>query len=104
MRVSAKQLPKETVRDLLGISRALYVVRDNQGAPPAELDRIREVGAWLVDALELSRTAPDTLGHRAAWSKAERATTVLTELLLVHDESTKRLVGAWAERLRARSR
>ena len=96
--MSPKPLPRDTVRDLLGIARALYVVRDNQGALPAELDRIREVSAWLVDALELSRTAPDTLGHRAAWAKAERATSVLTELLLAHDESTKRLVGAWAER------
>jgi len=102
--VSTKQLPRDTVRDLLGIARALYVVRDNQGAQPSELDRIREVSAWLVDALELARTAPDTLGHRAAWAKAERATSVLTELLLVHDESTTRLVGAWAERLSARGR
>lgn len=101
--MSSKPLPKETVRDLLGIARALCVVRENQGARAAELDRIREVGAWLVDALELSRAAPDTLGHRAAWSKAERATAALTELLLVHDEPTKRLVGAWAERLRARA-
>lgn len=102
--MSSKQLPKDTVRDLLGIARALYVVRDNQGALPNELDRIREVSAWLVDALELARTAPDTLGHRAAWAKAERATAALTELLLAHDESTKRLVGAWAERLSARGR
>ena len=100
--MSAKQLPKETVRDLLGIARALLVVRENQYAPRAELDRIREVSAWLVDALELSRTRPDTLGHRAAWAKAERATAVLTELLVNHDEATKHLVGAWAERLRAR--
>jgi len=102
--VSTKQLPRDTVRDLLGIARALYVVRDNQGAEQPELDRIREVSAWLVDALELSRTAPDTLGHRAAWSKAERATATLTELLLTHDESTKRLVGAQAERLRKQAR
>ena len=102
--MSTKQLPRDTVRDLLGIARALYVVRDNQGAEQPELDRIREVSAWLVDALELSRTAPDTLGHRAAWSKAERATATLTELLLTHDESTKRLVGAQAERLRKQAR
>jgi hypothetical protein len=102
--VSPKQLPRDTVRDLLGIARALYVVRDNQGAEQLELDRIREVSAWLVDALELSRTQPDTLGHRAAWSKAERATATLTELLLAHDESTKRLVGAQAERLRKQAR
>jgi len=102
--VSAKQLPKETIRDLLGIARALYVVRDNQGAPPLELDRIREVSAWLVEALELARTRPDTLNHRAAWFKAERATAALTELLITHDEPTKRLVGAWAERFRAKAR
>ena len=102
--MSAKQLPKETIRDLLGIARALFVVRDGERAPKAELDRIREVSAWLVDALELARTRPDTLGHRAAWFKAERATAALTELLLAHDEATKRLVGACADRLRARSR
>jgi len=102
--VSAKQLPKETIRDLLGISRALYVVRDNQGASTVELDRIREVSAWLTEALELARTRPDTLSHRAAWFKAERATTALTELLIAHDEPTKRLVGAWAERFRAKAR
>ena len=102
--MSTKQLPRDTVRDLLGIARALYVVRENQGAPQPELDRIREISAWLVDALELTRTAPDTLKHRAAWTKAERATSVLSELLLAHDESTKRLVGAQAERLRARGR
>ena len=102
--MSAKQLPKETIRDLLGIARALFVVRDNQRAPQVELERIREVGAWLVEALELARTRPDTLGHRAAWFKAERATQALTDLLIEHDESTKRLVGAWAERLRMRAR
>jgi hypothetical protein len=102
--VSAKQLPKETIRDLLGIARALFVVRDAERAPQAELDRIREVSAWLADALELARTRPDTLGHRAAWFKAERATAARTDLLLAHDEATKRLVGACADRLRARSR
>jgi hypothetical protein len=102
--VSAKQLPKDTIRDLLGIARALFVVRGNQHAPQAELDRIREVSAWLVEALELARTRPDSLGHRAAWFKAERATSALTDLLIEHDESTKRLVGAWAERLRSRAR
>lgn len=102
--MSTKQLPRETVRDLLGIAQALYVVRDTEGALPTELDRIREVSAWLIDALELARTLPDTLGHRAAWAKAERATAVLTDLLLTHDEATKRLVGAQAERLRTRAR
>ncbi len=102
--MSAKQLPKETIRDLLGIARALFIVRDNQRAPQVELDRIREVSAWLVEALELSRTRPDSLSHRAAWFKAERATAALTDLLIEHDETTKRLVGAWAERLRTRAR
>ncbi|HEX3773479.1 MAG TPA: hypothetical protein VHV51_03390 [Polyangiaceae bacterium] len=102
--MSAKQLPRETIRDLLGIARALHVVRESQGAARTELDRIREVSAWLVEALELSRARPDTLGHRSAWFKAERATSALSALLIEHDETTKRLVGAWAERLRTRSR
>ncbi|HEY4105829.1 MAG TPA: hypothetical protein VGM44_18140 [Polyangiaceae bacterium] len=89
---------------MLGIARALYVVRENQAAPRGELDRIREVSAWLVEALELSRTRADTLSHRSAWFKAERATSALTALLIEHDETTKRLVGAWAERLRTRTR
>ena len=100
--MSAKQLPSETLHDLLGIARALHVVRENHGAAPAELARIVEVSAWLIDALELSKTNPQALAHYSAWTKAERATAALIELLIAHDETTQRLVGAWAEKLRAR--
>jgi hypothetical protein len=102
--VSLKQLPRETLEDLLGIARALRSVRENHGAQRAELQRIVEVTGWLVSALELSKTKPHTLEHRAAWLKAEQATAALIELLLMHDEITKRLVGACAERLRARAK
>jgi hypothetical protein len=102
--VSSKQLPGETLEDLLGIARALRIVRENHGARRTELQRITEVTGWLVSALELSKTKPHTLEHRAAWLKAEQATAALIALLLVHDEITKRLVGACAERLRARAK
>ena len=102
--MSAKQLPSETLEDLLGIARALRIVRENHGAQRTELERIVEVTDWLVSALALSKTKPHTLEHRAAWLKAEQATAALIALLLTHDETTKRLVGAFAERLRARAK
>ncbi|HTA91245.1 MAG TPA: hypothetical protein VK745_16780 [Polyangiaceae bacterium] len=101
--MSVRQLPSETLQDLLGIARALRVIRENHGAQRAELARIAEVTDWLVAALALSQSGPRTLPHRAAWANAERATAALIELLTLHDEVTKRLVGAWAERLRARA-
>jgi hypothetical protein len=101
--VTLRPLRTETLQDLLGIARALRVVRENHGAQRAELARIAEVTAWLVAALALSQSGPQTLPHRAAWANAERATAALIELLIAHDEGTKRLVGAWAERLRARA-
>lgn len=95
------QLPRDTVRDLLGITRALYASRRTAGATPDELAKLADAGALLADALDLSRTKPDTVGHRAAWAKAERATAALLELLASCDDSTARIVLAWAERLSA---
>ncbi len=101
--MTVKALPTETLQDLLGIARALRVVRENHGAQRVELERIAEVTDWLLAALALAQSGPQTLPHRAAWANAERATAALIELLTLHDEVTKRLVGAWAERLRARA-
>lgn len=89
-----EQLPREVVRDLLGIARALYATRKADGAGPAELAALAGGGALLVDALELRKTMPDTVGHRAAWAKAERATAALLELLVTSDDFTARLVLA----------
>jgi hypothetical protein len=70
------------VRDLLGIARALYAAEKRAGAAAARLERIAEAGAAFKLALGLARrTAPDTMGHRAAWGHAERGLELLTSTL-----------------------
>jgi hypothetical protein len=77
-------LPRGVVRDLLGVTRALY--RAELALPPpradrARLDRLEEIGKLFRRALELSRGEPDTMGHRAAWRWAEQATQALGEFV-----------------------
>lgn len=95
-------LPRDVVRDLLGICRAMYACRRAEGAAAEELHKLTEAGALLVDALDLARTKPDTVGHRAAWAKAERGTAMLLESLATSDTSSAALVAAWGPRLAAR--
>jgi hypothetical protein len=72
-------LPVETVRDLLGIVRALYRAWGKDG--PEVAARRRElvaIGLDLKKALELAkRGGPHSIGNSAAWEKAERATKAL---------------------------
>ncbi len=69
------KLPFEALRDLIGVCRALYSAWRRSGAGPVELDELAAIGSELRAALELARqTKPDTIGHRAAWSRAEAAT------------------------------
>src|SRR6186713_1478712 len=75
-------LPIEAVRDLLGITRALFAARKREHAPAAELEELRTIGSDLVKALDLARkTKPDTVGHRAAWDRAEMATERLMRIV-----------------------
>jgi hypothetical protein len=68
-------VPFEALRDLIGVCRALYAAWRRSGAGPVELDELVEIGKELGAALDLARkTKPDTVGHRAAWSRAEAAT------------------------------
>src|SRR5262249_32415453 len=65
----------EAVRDLLGVVRAIYAWAKASGAGDAELARISRVGGELRRALDLASAArPGTLGHAAAWKRAEDAT------------------------------
>jgi hypothetical protein len=82
-----EKLPVEAVRDLLGICRALYAAwRVQRPAMEIELGELRAIGQDLRAALELAaRSKPDTVGHRAAWGKAERAMRKLGELVNEHD-------------------
>lgn len=78
------QLPRETVRDLLGITRALY--RAERALPPTEADALRlarlaEIGTQLRSALDLSKGEPDTMGHRSAWMWAEKGAAALGQFV-----------------------
>jgi hypothetical protein len=77
------RLPLETVRDLLGIARVLYRSAKSDPATPAErLAALEHIGKELRAAIDLARKCePDTLGHRAAWSRADKATQQLCGLV-----------------------
>jgi hypothetical protein len=68
-------LPRETVRDLLGITRALY--RATLASDPGDVVRLQalaDIGKDFRNALADSRgTHPGTLKHIEAWVAAERA-------------------------------
>lgn len=75
-------LPRETVRDLLGIARLLYRLRLEQDPRDVvRLQALEDVGKDLRSALELGRSHPGTIQHDDAWRAAERATRALGELV-----------------------
>lgn len=74
--------PLEAVRDLLGIVRALYAAGKTRGAGRAELQRIAHVGRELSEAIDLAvSTRPGSVGHRAAWKRAEDATIAMGDFV-----------------------
>lgn len=52
------QLPRRVVRDLLGITRALYRAELAGGGNPVRLQALVDIGGVLRTALELSRVEP----------------------------------------------
>lgn len=74
--------PFEAVRDLLGILRAMYAAARARGGAERQLAAIRRVGDDLRAAVDLAlEHEPGTLGHAAAWQRAERATAALADLV-----------------------
>jgi len=74
--------PFEAVRDLLGVVRAMYGAAKSARAGRAELARIARVGADLHRAMDLAAdTRPGTVGHAAAWKRAEDATRRVGDLV-----------------------
>jgi hypothetical protein len=69
--------PREAVRDLLGVTRALYRVENNRKpVDRRRLEVLRQIGHLLRDSLESAvKYPPDSMGRRTALSLAERATT-----------------------------
>jgi len=94
--------PREAVRDLLGITRALYraeLALAEEQREPARLVRLVEIGKQYRLALELgNKCNPDTIGGRAARSWADTATAALGEVVAESDLVAK-AVRATARRL-----
>ncbi len=100
------QLPIEALRDLLGIVRALFAAWTRAKVGPIELEELAHIGRELKSALDMAKkTEPGTLGHRAAWSRAEEATRRLGHLVgkleplhPVLESAVKRALGADSKR------
>ncbi len=91
--------PFQAARDLLGILRAMYGAARNEGSDRRRLLAIRRVGEELRAAIDLAlEHDPGTLGHAAAWTRAERATRELGDLCDVTTPLAPTL-GAAASRL-----
>src|SRR5262245_36504529 len=95
-----EQLPREVVRDLLAIARGLYGMRKTAGAGDAELGQLEQAGKHFALALQLSKTEPDTVGHRAAWSWAEQGLEALAAALAGDQVPVAEFVVAWGRRLK----
>lgn len=76
-------VPRGALRDLLGITRALYRAA-REAAPPdeARLAALEGVGKALKEALRLSKgAAPGTISHGSAHAAATRAIAELQQLV-----------------------
>jgi hypothetical protein len=91
-------LPLAVVRDLLGITRALYRAERAKPQPDARmLGTLETIGRQLGQALELGKGAPGSMGARAAWGWAEKGCEALA--VLVADLELAPAVRATIERL-----
>jgi hypothetical protein len=96
--------PRETVRDLIGIARALYLALHALGPTYAnQLSRVAAVGSKLARALDkASKGGPGTWNQTTAWIMAEQAAKELGELVDVYLPA-KALISASGSRLKKRS-
>lgn len=79
---SSEPFPFEAVRDLLGILRAMYAADKENGAGALRLAALEDIGRELRRAVDLAlEYEPGSLGHAAAWDRAERATIRLADLV-----------------------
>jgi hypothetical protein len=74
--------PFEAVRDLLGILRALYAAEKRKPDVEGRLLEIERIALELRAAKDLAMEVDEgTLGHNAAWTRAEKATARLCDLI-----------------------
>jgi hypothetical protein len=95
------QIPVESLRDLLGLARAIYATLATMGPAHADqLFRLRGIGYQLALALErASQGGPGTFPHRCAWLIAEKAVQDLGDLIAEDALPAKALITASGERL-----
>lgn len=75
-------LPVETVRDLLGIVRALYRAWAAEPARAEQRVELEAIGKELRLAIDLARRGgPGSLGNSASVARAERACVALGKLI-----------------------
>lgn len=75
-------LPIGALRDLLGITRALYrATLDSEPRDEGRLQALGEIGRTLKAVLKQSHAPPGTIDHGTAWAAAERAARALTDLV-----------------------
>jgi hypothetical protein len=97
-------MPLDAIRDLLGLARALYVARKEQGATPAELAKIRQAGRCLSAALETVKICRiGSTVYASAWRSAERGAELMGELI-GEETPAKPMVSAATRRVRPRTR
>jgi hypothetical protein len=87
-----RPFPKTVVRDLLGLVRLLYRAEQSVDVPESygRLGRLEEAGRAFREALTLAaKTERGTMGHRAAWSWAEKGVHILAELVREQPELTE---------------
>lgn len=89
----------ETLRDLLGLARALYAAWKKSGQGPIEMEELRSIGEDLREAYQLAQKArPGSQAHQAAWTKAERASARFGDIVGKY-ETVQNLVAKTGERL-----
>ena len=75
-------LPVGPLRDLLGVTRALYrAALEDSPRDPARLQALEDIGRTLKAVLRAARAHPGTITHGDAWLAAERSTKALRELV-----------------------
>jgi len=96
-----RSFSKEVVRDLLGITRALFRAERAKPSPDASrLARLQDIGKRYRRALDMSgKYPPDTLGGRSAYNAAVEATEALGQFV-ADTEPVSLAVAATAKRLR----
>lgn len=82
--------PADAIRDALGLVRLLYAARKTREATlPAGSDPLVAIGRELASVLPMAELDPDTLGHRAAIDRAERALAKLADEVTMGDTAAR---------------